>query len=341
MRKLQYLAKANLIGSLIGLIVSVPVYYFWRIDGIVPAIILTSIFSLFTSRYFASKIKIEKVGVTRQETIQEGKGMLKMGFMLSISGLITTAASYVVRIFISNTGGVVDVGLYSAGFAIIFTYVGLVFTAMGTDYYPRLSAVAQDNIKAKLLINQQAEVAILILAPILTVFLIFINWVVILLYSTKFTSVNGMIHWAALGMYFKAACWSIGFILLAKGASNLFFWNELIANIYQLGMNILGYRLLGLDGLGISFLLGYIIYLLQVFFLARYKYSFSFNSEFIKIFCIQVFMGLICFFIIKLVPVPLAYILGVPVICFSTWFSFKELDKRIGLKNLLKNKVFQ
>jgi len=92
--------------------------------------------------------------------------MLKMGFMLSLSGLISTAASYIVRVFISNTGGVADVGLYSAGFAIISTYVGLVFTAMGTDYYPRLSVVAHDNVEARLLINQQAEVAILILAPI-------------------------------------------------------------------------------------------------------------------------------------------------------------------------------
>ena len=316
------------------LVISVPIYYLWRLDGIVPAIILTSVFSLIIAWYFASKIKIAKVSITLHETTLEGKGMLKMGFMLSLSSLITMSASYVVRIFISNTGGVKDVGLYSAGFAIISTYVGLIFTAMATDYYPRLSAVAHDNNQAKLLINQQAEVAILIVGPILTVFLIFINWVVLLLYSSKFTPVNGMIHWAAVGMYFKAACWSIGFILLAKSASNLFFWNELVANIYMLGMNIIGYKILGLDGLGISFAVGYLIYLLQVFFLARYKYRFSFNSEFIKIFGLQLILG---FFVShhKIRSQILGLCAGVPFICFSTWFSFKELDKRIGIKNVI------
>ena len=157
MRKLKYLAKANMAGSSIGLLVSVPIYYFFRIDGIVPAIILTSVFSLAIASYFSSKVKISKSEITKHETIQEGKGMLQMGFMLSLSGLITTGASYIVSVFISRTGGVGDVGLYNAGTNIILTYVGLVFTAMATDYYPRLSGVANDNKEATLMINQQPK----------------------------------------------------------------------------------------------------------------------------------------------------------------------------------------
>jgi O-antigen/teichoic acid export membrane protein len=335
MRKLKFLARANMLGSVSGLLISVPLYYFWRINGIVPAIILTSFISLVIAWYFAAKIKIENVEVTNMDTIHHGRGMLKMGFMLSLSGLISIGASYIVRIFISKTGGVEDVGLYNAGFAIISTYVGLVFTAMGTDYYPRLSAVAHDDKQTTLLINQQSEVAILILAPILTVFLIFISWVIILFYSTKFTSATAMIHWAALGIYFKAASWSIAFILLAKGASKVYFWNELIGNLYVVALNIIGYKILGLNGLGISFMIGYVLYLLQVFILARYKYNFSFNREFNKIFGLQLAMGLVCFFIIKFVPSPFAYFSGIPIICLSLWFSYKELDKRMGLKNIL------
>ena len=335
MRKLKYLARANMAGSVLGLLVSVPVYYFWRIDGIVPAIILTSFFSVAITWYFAAKVKITKVEVSHQETILEGKGMVRMGFMLSLSGVIAIGASYFVRVFISNTGGIEDVGLYNAGFSIISTYVGLVFTAMSTDYYPRLSEVAHDNKHAALLINQQAEIAILILAPILSVFLIFINLVVIVLYSTKFTPVNEMISWAALGMYFKAGSWSVAFILLAKGASKLFFWNELIANIYLFALNILGYRILGLNGLGISFMIGYIIYFLQVFILTRHEYGFSFNKEFKKIFVFQLIIGLLCFFVIKYIPTPWAYIAGIMFICFSVFSSFREMDKRMGLKNSL------
>lgn len=337
MRKLKYLAKANVLGSLIGLFISVPLYYYYRVDGIVPAIILTALFLLAITWYFAQKIKIERAEVTPDETIFEGKEMMKMGFMLSLSGLITTGASYIVRVFIGNTGSLEDVGLYNAGFAIIGTYVGLVFTAMSTDYYPRLSGVAHDNKKAILLINQQAEIALLILAPILAVFLIFINWAVILLYSAEFTPVNGLVQWAALGMYFKAASWSIAFILLAKGNSKLFFLNELIVDIYMIGLNLLGYHFYGLDGLGISFLISYALYFLQVFMLAKYKYEFIFSTHFYKIFGIQLALGILCFVVTMFVSAPIAYILGLPFILISVWYSFKELDKRMDLKGIVNN----
>jgi O-antigen/teichoic acid export membrane protein len=263
--------------------------------------------------------------------------MLKMGFVISLSGLIATAVSFLVRIYISNTGGVEQVGLYTAGFAIIGTYVGMVFTAMGTDYYPRLSSVASDNIKSRELINQQAEITILILAPILAVFLVFINWVVILLYSTKFIAVDEMIHWAALGMYFKAASWSIAFILLAKGASHLFFWNELLANFYVLVFNVLGYKIAGLEGLGISFMAAYLVYLIQVFFLARIKYSISFNRIFYKVAGFQFLLALLCFAIMRLLSSPWTYILGSALVVISMLFSFRELDKRMKIKEVITN----
>jgi len=336
MRKLKYLAKANMLGSFVGLVISAPLYYYYRVDGVVPAIILTVLLLLGISWYFARKIKIEQIKVSPEETIFEGKGMLKMGFMLSLSSLITVGGSYIVRIFISNTGSLDDVGLYNAGFAIIATYVGLVFTAMSTDYYPRLSGVSHDNKKGTLLMNQQAEIALLILAPILAIFLIFINWVVIILYSTEFIPVNGLIQWAALGMYFKAASWSIAFILLAKGASKLFFWNELVWNIYMLGLNLLGYYFYGLDGLGVSFLISYMLYFSQVFYIAKNKYQFKFNLEFYKIFSIQFTLGLCCFLIIKFAPTYWAYMIGIPLILISIGYSFKELNKRMDLIGLLK-----
>lgn len=223
LRKIKHLANSSLTGSVLGLMVSIPLYYFYGIDGIVPAIILTSIVTLLRTWYFARKIEIEEVHVDTQTTLAVGKEMMIMGFMLSISGLYVIAKKYGLRIFISNVSDIEQVGLYSAGMAIVTTYVGMVFTAMGTDYFPRLSGVAHDNAKARELINQQAEIAILILAPILTVFIVFISWIIILLYSTRFLDITQMVQWAALGMMFKAVSWSMAFIFLAKGASS-FSW---------------------------------------------------------------------------------------------------------------------
>lgn len=339
MRKISYMAKASLTGSIIGLFTTIPLYYFFGIKGIVPGIIITSITSLILTWYYARKVSIKPTYVSKVRTLAEGKGMLKMGFMISLSGLITLGASYFVRLYISNIGGVEQVGLYNAGFAIINTYVGMVFTAMGTDYYPRLSAVAKSNTDSRNVINQQAEIALLILAPIIIIFLIFINWVVILLYSERFLPVTTMIHWAALGMFFKATSWAIGFIFLAKGANKLFFWNELISNIYLLILNLLGYYFMGLAGLGLSFLVGYVLHVFQVYIFARLNYTFSFNVKFIKIFVFQLSIGILGFMTTKFINTPFSYIIGSILIVISAWYSYKELDKRLDLMQLIKSKI--
>jgi len=208
---------------------------------------------------------------------------------------------------------------------------------MGTDYYPRLSAMADDNKKCTNAINQQSEIGILILAPIIIAFLIFIKWVIIILYSNQFVAVSGMIYWASFGMFFKVVSWAIAFVFLAKGTSKLFFWNELISEIYILLLNLVGYHFMGLTGLGISFAVGYLIYLFQVYTVSKIQYGFSLNSDFIRIFIIQFAIAIAAFLCIKFFSQPYTYLCGSVLLLISCWFSLKELDKRIGLKQLLES----
>lgn len=339
LRKLSWLAKSNVYGAVFGLLISLPLYYFFGRHGIVPAIILSALALLVIQYFFAKKVIVENITVSIKDALKEGKGMMRLGFMLSLSGLITLAASYLVRIYISNSGSIADVGLYSAGFAIISVYVGLVFSAMGTDYYPRLAAVSSDNAACKKVINQQAEIALLILLPIILIFLVFINWVVVLLYSAEFSPVKEMILYAAVGMLFKAASWALAFLFLAKADSKLFFLNEFVTNIYLTAFNILGYYYAGLTGLGISFLVSYILYLVQVYLVTKNKYKFKFSSEFVKIFLASILSSTICFLVVTFTSEFYSYIIGTILIILAILFSFKELDKRLQLKELINNKL--
>lgn len=331
-RQLKYLASANMIGSVVSLLITVPLYYFYGLEGIVPALIVMSIATLAVASYFSRKVTIPFYSPSLLEIKEKGKGMLKLGFFLSLSGLIATLVSYLLRIYISNTGSVEDVGLYSAGFQIIGTYVGLVFTAMGTDYYPRLAGVANDSEKSKDLVNQQSEIAILIIGPIVLLFIIFINWVVVLLYSNKFIAINEMMRWAALGMFFKAASWPIGFIFIAKGDSKTFLKSELLAHSYTLILNITGYCLFGLKGLGISFLVSFILVYIQVYIIAYYRYGFKHEFPFLKLFSIQIIFSIIVFLLINFQKEShLIYVLFSFFVISSITHSLKELDRRLQI----------
>jgi len=340
LHQLKHMAKASLWGSVSGLIISVPIYYVWGIKGIVPSIIISSFSTLFLTFYYTSKVHVETVRVSNMILFVEGKDMLMMGFVLSLSSLVVLGESYLVRIYIRLIGSVEDVGFYNAGFAIVNTYFGVIFTALTTDYYPRLAGIANDNSKAKKLMNQQSEMTVLIIAPILVVFLVFINVLVVLLYSQKFLPINEMILWAALGIYFKAASWSLGVIFISKGDVKTLFWSELASTTLMLVLNLLGYHFLGLEGLGISFLLASIYAYIQTYLIVKYKYKFSYLNDFYIIFVTQLFLGVLSFIIVKFANQPWTYIFGVIIIMISSWFSFKKLDKRLSLMDSIRKKVF-
>ncbi|SFI09185.1 O-antigen translocase [Halpernia frigidisoli] len=340
-RQLKWLAYANMASSVISLVVTFPLYFIYGIKGIVPAMIVMSAMTLIVTQFFYARLKFVLPNLNFKETWAKGQGMLKLGFFLSLSGIIATACSYGVRIFITRFGGLEQVGFYTAGFGIINSYVGIVFTAMATDYFPRLSASIYDKSKFSLIVNQQGNVALIILGPILTAFVVFVNFAIIILYSRAFLPTESMMQLAMVGMFFKAAAWLLGFIVIAKNDTKVFFWSELVANIYHSAFSCVGFYFWGLEGLGYSFGLGYALHLVQMYFIAKLKYDFKFNREFLKIFAVQFIIALAALIVMKTISNDLiSYGTGLLLIMATTVFSAYNLNRIINIKDQV-NKILK
>ena len=340
LRKLQYLAKANLLGNFIGLLITLPLYYFFRIDAIVPAIIIATFMSFIFTYYYSQKLDIAPVAISRKEAVSEGKGMINLGVMLSLSSMITLLVAYIIRIYIGSSNeteelGLIDVGLYSAGFVILNSYVGIIFNAMGTDYFPRLSEIANDIIKLRKTVLEQAIVAILLITPIIVVFLAFAPLIIVILYSNEFSPIVAMVTWGILGMIFKAVSWSMGYMIIAKGDSKVFIKTAIGFNAILLLINIVGYHYGGLEGIGISFFIYYIIHFVTIRIITYYRYDFYFEKGFYKIFTFTVIMCFLAFSITLIPSSILKNSLMIGLIVVSCWYSYKELDKKIGVKDYL------
>ncbi|MPS65211.1 oligosaccharide flippase family protein [Chryseobacterium sp.] len=339
LRMTKLLAKVSIYNAVSGLLVSVPIYYFYGISGVAISITVSALLNFLITFYMTKKVKIKKVPFSKEIFNTEGRGMIKMGFLLSMSGLISIGSSFLVRIFITRTGGVTDVGLYNAGFAIIEGYVGIIFTAMAKDYYPRLSMVSNNRIGRNREVNQQTEIAILLLIPVLTVFLLLLDFIVSILYTKEFLPSITMIQYAVLGMFLRAISWSMGYLLLAKGDSKIFFWSELISTMYVLGLNILGYYFWGLKGIGIAFILIYFLHTLQIYYTTKLFYKFVFDKQLIKVFLIGTVLITVQFFIISEFEGILRYFIGSIVCLMGIIFSLKMLNDKINIYSFIKNKI--
>lgn len=338
LRKLNSLAKATLWASFCSLLVIIPLYYYFGLSGIVPVIILTAIFTFIFSWYFTKPYKDKSQHISFQNVLIEGKQMMKLGFVLSMGSLATLLTVYIMQVFITNRGGLEEVGFYNAAFIIINAYVGVIFNAMSKDYFPRLASTVKQSNVFKSVVNQQAFVAVLLLTPIIIVFLTFAPLIIRLLFSIDFLPIVGILTFGMLATLFKAVSWTMGYIIVAKGDSKLYIKTEVGFSILLILISVYGYIYGGLTGIGISYLLYYILYLVVIKIITKRKYKFEFDTEFYQIFLVCLLFCLVAFLMTYVESNYIRYALLVVTIISSSIFTVIKLDEKVNLIATIKAK---
>lgn len=332
----KYMAKASFWGSVLGLVISVPIYYIWHFDGIVPVIILTSVANLVLSTYYSRKIPYEKKQMNFSETIRKGRVMLVLGLAIASTGILDNSKIYLIRLVISHFGDITDVGLYTAGVAVANQYIGMVLLSMASDYSPRLASVS-DNIDVfKETINRQMKLLVTLVTPLVLIFILFIKPITIVLYSSKFLPIIGMLEWMMLGMLFRSVAWCITFCYVAKGDAKFFFWNEVATTLYSSLLAIFGYVIGGFEGMGIGFCLMYVFYTIQHLVFSFRKYGYLVSLDVLRIIAPQIVLTCLFFLILRCIGyTETRYIVGSLLFVVIVIYSIKSLDKMLNLKSLI------
>lgn len=337
-QQLKKLASSTLIGALFGLIIGIPLYKYWGVQGIVPAMIILSLTTYLTNRYFTRKIQIDKkIVIGYKETYILSKSIISLGIISMIAALIGNLTNYGVNAFISNAGSLNDVGLFQAASSITNQYVAFVFSAMAVDYFPRLSSISYDNAKVREVVNQQSEIVLLIVTPLIVILILTAPLLINIFLSNDFLSTTLIVRWLGFSIIFKAVAFPLGYISFAKGDQKVFFWLEAIySNAMTLLLNVVFYKFLGLKGLGISFLISYFLYFILINIVVKIRYGFQYNKAFISIFFICFFITSFIFIMSLFLNGILLYSLGTFVLGLLLLYCFKQLDKRINIKGLVK-----
>lgn len=342
-QRIETLAKANIFGSIAGLLAVLPVYYFMGIRGVVPAIIIAALVSYLVSIYFKKRIHFQTIEIGWRQIISEGKVMVFLGISLSLSALFTTSTEYFLNVFITHKGSLNDLGLFNAGMSIMSGYVGMIFTAIGTDFFPRLSAIINDEMKWKELVDQQSELLLLILGPLLVLMLATAPILIKILLSTKFLGTVDFLIWAVLSILFKGLSWVQGFIIIAKGQSKLFLFSEIVGSIFSLLLSMLLFSLYGIKGLGISMFISNVFFVIMLKVILKRKFNFNFSktvTSFTVLFFALLILSLVC---IYLFDYPKAYFSGAFFFIIAGTLAYHELNKRMDFIALLvsfRKKIF-
>lgn len=339
-RSMKEIAISTVIFAVLITCCTIPIYYFFRMDGIVAVLVLTSVINYFVNWFFARKIKLVRVQISIAETVSRGKEMIQMGFLLSINVIFGHLMSYFLKLYLNYQNASESVlGLYVVASTLLITYVGMVFSAMSTDFYPRLTTAQKDNGKVKEMVNDQIEIALLLITPLILLFYFLAPLVIKILYSKDFIDVVLILKFALLAIIVKAIIWPLAFIILAKGEKKLYFKQELVSDFMNISFTIFFYQLLGLLGIGLAMLLNYIFYGFYVYQVVRNKFQFHFRENTKGIIWKSLILGTAASIIVCLIDYPKSYWILAILCTLSIYFSCVELHRRVNLiQYLLKIK---
>ncbi len=233
-RRIGDVARISVISMLINTLLTIGLYYWLRMHGIVPVLISTAVVSLSVSFWFARRITIAPLQVSWPESFDKARQLAKLGVAFMISGLLVASVDMATRTLIIREYGIDAAGLYQAAWALSGLFAGFVLSAMGTDFYPRLTGIIHDHVAASEAVNQQTEIGILLALPGMLGTLVYAPWIMQLFYSTSFLPAAEILPWLVLGVFGKVISWPLGFIQQAKGAVRWFIATELLTVTLQM-----------------------------------------------------------------------------------------------------------
>jgi PST family polysaccharide transporter len=282
-RRIADLARISILGAFFGTVISIPTVYFYGERGIVPSLIAVAAASLATSWWYSRKVPIQAATITVRDLMRESTSLLKLGGAFMASSLLTLGASYAIRVIVSQHHGLAAAGFYQAAWALGGLYVGFILQAMGSDFYPRLTGVAHNHVECNRLVNEQAQISMLLAAPGVLATLAFAPVVVSLFYSTQFEAAVALLRWICIGMALRVVCWPMGFIVLAKGAQGTFLWTEVAATVVHVGSAWMFVRWFSVEGAAAAFFLLYVWHGFVIYAVVRRLSGFRWSTPNIKL----------------------------------------------------------
>lgn len=345
LHELRRMAGVSVLVGLVTTLSTVAIYALMGLHGVLPVLLTTSAVTFLLNLRATTRLYPYRVGLRSMHLLRRGTHLVRLGAAFTLAGLVGAGADFVIASFISQSASPHAVGLYGAGFTLIVSYARIVFVAMDADYYPRLSAAGEDVSRRNVIINRQIDVLVLLMAPFLILFSLFLPLVVRIIYTEEYLIVVSMAVYAMSYMFFKAVYTPVAYLPLARGDSMTYFLMETAYYVVFVLAVTAGYALKGLSGAGIGLSVANLFDLLALTTVYGLRYGFRFEVPVLRrclLHFVLLLMGLGC----ALVPdAALKFGLGIPVamasVALSWRFLGRETDIIVRLRHFVRAKILR
>lgn len=268
-RAIRYLAMSQIISAVIGSIGAIAIIYFFKESGIPYALSVVTVSMAVVTFLYIRKLRIKTVVPDRQEFRSILKLLLHLGLGFTIAGIIASVMTLCSRGYLSSHYSMDAVGIYQSAWTISNLYIGVILTAMGVDFMPRLSKVCNDDCRVNELIDKQIEFGICLASVGATIVMLLAPYILTLLYSSEFTVGTTIIRWQILGVILRIIAFPFSYAIMAKGKPMQYALIQILFWTGDFGLLVLFSTLWGFDALGANYFVAYIGYMIMTYWACR------------------------------------------------------------------------
>ncbi len=326
-RQLGALARISIYNVVAVLVVTVPLYYTFGQAAIVPSLFVAALIQAVLTLWCSCKLYSFKLSFS-SAFLSRGGSMVKLGLSFVIVGMMGSGMEFAIRSFLNVCGSLETVGLYNAGYMMTMTCGGVVFSAMETDYYPRLSAIPSSGKTLNDCVNRQIEVSLLVIAPLLVAMLFGLPLLLPLLYSGKFVAATGMLQFTLVALFVRAIKLPIAYLPLGRGDSRSFMLMEGAYVLMALPLMYVCFIRWGLTGTGVALLMASLLDMLLLMTYNRWRYGYRPDGRVVVGVALQLPLILLSYIIVSGVTGIVYWLAGILLIVVSLAGSFWLLRRR-------------
>lgn len=339
-RKLKCIAAVTTVSALFTLVSVLPFFYFFDLRGVIPALVVNAVVIMIVHLHYSLRIYPWRVKLLSSEVLRKGASMIKLGIPYVAASVINALTALAVPAILFSLGGVEDVGLYKVGYGLMVVYAGIVFVAVESDYFPRLAAVKDNVARMNYAINQQIDICVLFIAPLLIFMMLAMPFIIRILFTVEYLAVAAMATLSAFYMFFRAIMLPIAYTALAKGDTVIYLIMEIAYDAFSLALIAAGYYWGGITGTGVALSVASLLDVVMISVCYSRRYGFRYFHSTIKLSLVQ---GVLLFAALCLCLqgcASMKYGCGLLVLAASICYSFNILKEKTSIVAALKNKLF-
>lgn len=259
----------NTIGSIVGLLFTIFLVYFFKVDGALYALVLSQSIVFFVTLLLIVKSPWFSWSYFTQPFNKVlAKKLGGFSLMAIVTAILVPVSQILLRNLLIDKVGIDGAGYWQGMMKVSDGYLLLIVTTLSTYYLPKLSSLKTNKeLRNEIFKGYKIILPVVLFGCAAIYYLRY--WLIKVLYTPSFSPMEALFFWQLVGDFFKMAAWILSYLMLAKAMVKIFIFTEVLFTVLYVVFGFIFVDQFKLVGITFAFALNYLLYFLTMLYIFR------------------------------------------------------------------------